>query len=976
VALTISLALVGYVLVLAAPPCQAGDTPRQAKLRQAAALQKKVEQLRQAHRPVEAAGALVDLGNICLDLGDLAAARQHYEAALAIFRAKLPKDDPRIANSLYNLGIVLQNVGDLPGARKYYEQSVAMYRATLPKDDPRIAVSLNNLGIVLKALGDLAGARQRYEEALAIYRATLRKNDPRIANSLMNLGNVLQILGDLAGARQHHEAALAMYRATLPKDGPRIAGSLNSLGSVLWELGDLAGARQHFEEALAISRATLPRDDPRIAQSLYNLGIVLQSLRELTGARKHCQEALAMYRATLPKDDPRIADCLFNLGVVLRASGDPAEARKCIEGALAIFRAKLPKDDPRLAYSLYNLGIVLWELGDLPGARERLEQALPIYRAILPNDHPSLIFPLNGLMVLERRAGHAAKALGYLEELTHLDLVRQERDGLARSEREQLTRAARFGPTVDLLLQELLRAQRVDQAYDLVVAAKGAVTARQRWLRLQRDLTDSRASKLLEDLRSVDSRLLNLGLESAKERSQMTINLGEQLPKLTRRREELERELIAVSPAFRAEKQRVRRGLKDIGAALPANGVLLDFVEYVPVRLDPQTGKEETEAARLGAFVVRPGPQLHWVDLGTSQQMAELIDRWRAGHGASRPAAKQPIPAAELRRLLWGRLEPHVKGANLILVAPEGPLNGLPLAALPGRKPDSYLLEEHAFVHIPTSQQLPDLVGKTDPRFERPVSMLLVGDVDFGSPGDFPRLPGTAAEINHIRAKFHDSFASGWLSVLRQGEASKRAFAAASGRPRYLHLATHGFFANPAVKSVFAPENRARAVRTALGFDLKVVGEHPGLLSGLVFAGANRKGQKGEAILTALEVSEMELRGVELVVLSACETGLGRVAGGEGVLGLQRSFQVAGARTVVASLWKVPDRPTQVLMQRFYQNLWQKKMGKVAALREAQLWMLREGPQHPELLRGLDLPEEGRLPPYAWAAFVLSGDWR
>jgi CHAT domain-containing protein len=166
-------------------------------------------------------------------------------------------------------------------------------------------------------------------------------------------------------------------------------------------------------------------------------------------------------------------------------------------------------------------------------------------------------------------------------------------------------------------------------------------------------------------------------------------------------------------------------------------------------------------------------------------------------------------------------------------------------------------------------------------------------------------------------------------------------------------------------------------LRSALAFDRQVVGEHPGLLSGIVFAGANAPDKKTEAILTALEVGEMELRGVELVVLSACETGLGRVAGGEGVLGLQRAFQVAEARTTVTSLWKVSDRETQRLMSRFYENLWDKKMSRVEALRQAQLWMLREGHKGDGKTRGLELPADATtVPPQYWAAFVLSGDWR
>lgn len=162
-----------------------------------------------------------------------------------------------------------------------------------------------------------------------------------------------------------------------------------------------------------------------------------------------------------------------------------------------------------------------------------------------------------------------------------------------------------------------------------------------------------------------------------------------------------------------------------------------------------------------------------------------------------------------------------------------------------------------------------------------------------------------------------------------------------------------------------------------------VAGHHPGLLSGLALAGANRKPdpQFDDGILTALEVIDLDLAHVDMVLLSACETGLGEIAGGEGVLGLQRAFQAAGAKTTVTSLWQVPDEPTEVLMERFYSNLWEKKLPKLTALREAQLWLLKDGKAHPGLKRGLQREgapplDDGRLPPYYWAAFVLSGDWR
>jgi CHAT domain-containing protein len=326
------------------------------------------------------------------------------------------------------------------------------------------------------------------------------------------------------------------------------------------------------------------------------------------------------------------------------------------------------------------------------------------------------------------------------------------------------------------------------------------------------------------------------------------------------------------------------------------------------------------------------------------------------------------------------------------------------------------LIEERNIVVLPAPHLLRQLLvgGDADAPANGLNTPLLIGAVEFGdAPGPvsvtqtdvsadgqrhrsaerragrgdfvFGPLPETGREIEAIRAVYEQVFGQRAL-VVRGAEATKELFRTEAPRHRWVHVATHGFFAPESVRSAFAPEEvdpRPELVRFA---DM-IRGINPGLLSGIALAGANRDavGQESgdDGILTALEVEGLDLGQVDLVVLSACETGLGRVAGGEGVLGLQRAFHSAGAKTAVTSLWKVDDTATQLLMTEFYTNLWQKKLGKLDALRRAQLRMLREyDPKQMKFVsRGLHRPARESLgtergSPFYWAGFVLSGDWR
>jgi CHAT domain-containing protein len=251
-------------------------------------------------------------------------------------------------------------------------------------------------------------------------------------------------------------------------------------------------------------------------------------------------------------------------------------------------------------------------------------------------------------------------------------------------------------------------------------------------------------------------------------------------------------------------------------------------------------------------------------------------------------------------------------------------------------------------------------------------------------------LPGTAAEASGVattatRRKLATTRLDG-------DKATPAAVLAALPKAKYAHLATHGFFADPALRSVLQLDEKDYET-TRRGERVGRAANSPLVMTGIVLAGANNPNTPGRGIVTGEQLIDLDLSGLQLAVLSACETGLGDVAGGEGVYGLQRAFHYAGAANVVATLWKVPDQPTAALMALFYRNLWDRNLTPLEALRQAQLEIYRHPDKVPELANGFrgefeivpgtapakdENPpnKDGKAHPLFWAAFILSGTGR
>jgi CHAT domain-containing protein len=354
------------------------------------------------------------------------------------------------------------------------------------------------------------------------------------------------------------------------------------------------------------------------------------------------------------------------------------------------------------------------------------------------------------------------------------------------------------------------------------------------------------------------------------------------------------------------------------------------------------------EDRRYVGFVIRKGGTLVRLDLGETEPIDAAIREFLRVIDA--PTDDYKDPARRLATLFRDPIRPQLECSKGLILAGDGMLHRLPIAALPGTKEGTFWIEELALATVPAAQSLVVRTG------ERPHSSgaLIVGDVDYGSLAGYAELPQTRGEAEDVAELFRTAFPSESVSLLMRALANEPSVCSQIASKRIVHMATHGYF-----------NVGARAASSSEAF-----GALAQLDSGIVLA---RKAAKpsidsdDDQRLSADELRRLDLRGVELVVLSACSSGLGHISSGQGVVGLVGALDRAGVGSVVCSLWKVDDSATAALMRSFYGHLWSDKprIGPAQALRAAQLEMIGGTP-------GVVKPAPFAHPKY-WAAFFVSG---
>jgi CHAT domain-containing protein/Tfp pilus assembly protein PilF len=820
--------------------------------------------------------------------------------------------------------IKLNNQGKYDEVIPLTQRSLAIREKALGTDHPSVATSLNNLASFYEIQGKYAEAEPLHQRSLAIREKVLGKDHPSVANSLNNLAVLYLNQGKYAEAEPLHQRSLAIREKALGKDHPSVATSLNNLASFYESQGKYAEAEPLHQRSLAIREKVLGKDHPDVATSLNNLALLYNSRGKYTEAEPLYQRSLAILKKVLGKDHPNVASSLNNLAELYRNQGKYSQAIPLAESALAIREKVLGKDHPDVATSLNNLAGFYGSQGKYAQAIPLAKSALAIREKVLSKDHRNIATSLNNLAVLYHTQGKYAQAVTFHDRGSVIEESILSKTLVIGSEQDKKNYVDNIlissSPSIDLAIKskrsdaDRLALTNVFRRQGRILDATAATIQNIRTRLKKRpdlqQLFDNWQTTLQAQADLTTSQLSQKDPPAYKARYQ----------ELEQRGQQLETQLSKQIATFRQTIAPVE--LAKIQTLIPSDAALVHLVKYRP--FNPKGGTTNRFGApRYAAATLRTTGNPHWVDLGTAAEIEKNIQTFRTylQDGSTTNNLQRNKIARILHAQLIQPLRQHLGDTKHLLLSPDAALNLIPFEALQDEN-NKYLIERYAFSYLTSGRDLTRFTA-APPSRQSPV---IFSQINYDRSTNYSPL-ATSAETTAIQRIFPNA-------ELKLDRAATKAALQKIQAPQILHLATHGFF-KPAPNN---PENPKQ-------FD------NPLTRSGIILAGTDQ--------LTGLEASALDLYGTQLVVLSACETGLGDISAGEGIYGLRRALVIAGSQSQVLSLWKVENNATVELMKIFYANL-KAGMGRHEALRDAQLKLLR----HPNYKN-----------PYNWAAFIPSGNW-
>lgn len=803
--------------------------------------------------------------------------------------------------------------GDWSASEKCHLEALSIREKVLGKEHYDYVVSLNNVAFMNEKLGNYEKAEPLYLEAIAILGKTVGKEHLAYAKCLNSLAILYQQMGLYEKAEPIQLEVRAMREKTLGKEHIDYAATLNNLAVVYWSMGQYEKAEPLMIEAIAINEKKLGKEHPDYAKTLNSLASLYQQTGNYERAESIYLEANAILGKTLGTEHTEYAMSLNNLGTLYLKMGQYEKAERAILEGAAIWRKILGEQHPFNAISVFNLAEVCKNTG-------RFDQA-------------AILFP----ELAERSQALTVRALQHLSE--------REMDAYLNTYAVRQERTLSFA--------RISGGRVADVCFDNSLFYKGfLLNAAGRIRRLA--LSDVNTAAKFEYLKSCQRRLAAQYAQPIADRSGVEA--------LENEANDLEKDLARTVKGYGDAMRQVK--WQDVQRALPPDGAAIEFVHFT------FSGHQTTDSTLYAALLLLPGANTpKFIPLFEEKQLASLLKT----EGRTQPDFYNNLYAPDkkgrlLYDLIWQPIAAELPAAATVYAAPSGLLHRLNLGAIPAPDGKTPAQKYHLTV-LGSTRQLavpptsaaapnvtamlyggvqydatPEVASHTDPTS---------GDMSARRGADFAQNDSTLRGENwhylrwtevEISAAAELMKGNGITPVSKKGaaatEESFKALGEGNPSPRILHIATHGFFFPDPHRTA----DPVTGVPQAVAEKTFKVSKNPMIRSGLVLAGANHAWKTGkpaqpgleDGILTAYEISQMNLSNTELAVLSACETGLGDLVGNEGVYGLQRAFKIAGVRYLIMSLWQVPDFQTQVFMSAFYKHWLAGKMAVPEAFRATQ----------------------------------------
>lgn len=916
----------------------------------------------------------IDLNNLAMlykKLGNYSAALPLLKEFSSICEATIGKNHPYYATSLLNLGGVYSIIGNYDTALFYYLEAKEIIQDQLGNNHADYARVLNSLALVYKKMCDYEKSLSFYKEALAICSVSQDKKRDEYARVLNNLATLYIKLGNYKEALLLYEESSEINKRLLGENHQEYAASLNNLGLLYSDMGNYRAAIELQERAALIDKQQLGATHPYYATDLLNLANQYSAIKKYPEALAKVQEASAAFKQKFGEKNQQYALSLSSMGRILRSMGEYEAALQMFKQASEIYKEVSGVKNADYAMSLRNMAINYKEMGELATALPLLEEASSIYFELFGPDHPDYIhckYKIAGIYI----------ALGDIK--TGIPLMEQVNVSFRQRiidyfsflpEGEKKIYLANIAYFNDDFLSCMMKGysdypELCGYGYDNELFMKGVILSSV--AAMQQTIFESGDTVLISKYEQM--RLLKRQVNAWQQKPipERHVDLAE----LEARIQKMEKEITRQSKTFSEMQTFFAIRWRDVQKNLKENEAAIEFLSFRFYK-----DEKETDSTLYGALVLRYND--------TIPQMIFLCEESKLKNalpslGNSYKDINQFYRGRKIYDIIWKPLNNVLEGINTVYYAPSGLLNKISFAAITA--PDSMeLLKKFRLIQFTSTRKLAfqmDSVrlstavvyGGID--YDTDTSTLIPKAGNFIKQDEFSKstvsygttetragfryLPGTLKEAemvtNKLKVKGIDTrFISG-------SGATEESFIALSGQnaPSIIHLSTHGFYFPDIERS----ESTGKMLPSVTAESRFRNSADPLLRSGLLMAGANQAWQglctteDEDGILTAKEVSIMNLINTQLVVLSACQTGQGDVKGNEGVEGLQRGFKIAGARFLLMSLWEVPDRETTEFMNSFYQNLL--SFNNIHdAFRETQLYM----------------SNQYKNEPFKWASFVL-----